>query len=171
MSLAASTKVALSIAKCLYKKEAPLLAAKNSKIKKPGQFMRAMFAEALEMPEELALDLPRVTLIGNVSLHIENHRGIINYSAQEVRLRVSEGYLIARGSGFKLRSISKTDVSLEGEINNLAIVLDADAPPDGPGGWLNSEDLAQLLREELADMPEAASQTAENTSQAGQTED
>ena len=81
--------------------------------------MRAMFAEALEMPEELALDLPRVTLIGNVSLHIENHRGIINYSAQEVRLRVSEGYLIARGSGFKLRSISKTDVSLEGEINNL----------------------------------------------------
>ncbi len=133
--------------------------------------MRAMFAEALEMPEELALDLPRVTLIGNVSLHIENHRGIINYSAQEVRLRVSEGYLIARGSGFKLRSISKTDVSLEGEINNLAIVLDADAPPDGPGGWLNSEDLAQLLREELADMPETASQTAENTSQAGQTED
>ena len=133
--------------------------------------MRAMFAEALEMPEELALDLPRVTLIGNVSLHIENHRGIINYSAQEVRLRVSEGYLIARGSGFKLRSISKTDVSLEGEINNLAIVLDADAPPDGPGGWLNSEDLAQLLREELADMPEAASQTAENISQAGQTED
>lgn len=133
--------------------------------------MRAMFAEALEMPEELALDLPRVTLIGNVSLHIENHRGIINYSAQEVRLRVSEGYLIARGSGFKLRSISKTDVSLEGEINNLAIVLDADAPPDGPGGWLNSEDLAQLLREELADMPEATSQTAENTRQAGQTED
>ncbi len=133
--------------------------------------MRAMFAEALEMPEELALDLPRVTLIGNVSLHIENHRGIINYSAQEVRLRVSEGYLIARGSGFKLRSISKTDVSLEGEINNLAIVLDADAPPDGPGGWLNSEDLAQLLREELADLPETASQTAESTSQAGQTED
>ncbi len=81
------------------------------------------------------------------------------------------GYLIARGSGFKLRSISKTDVSLEGEINNLAIVLDADASPDGSGGWLNSEDLAQLLREELADMPEAASQTAENTSQAGQTED
>ncbi len=133
--------------------------------------MRAMFAEALEMPEELALDLPRVTLIGNISLHIENHRGIINYSAQEVRLRVSEGYLIARGSGFKLRSISKTDVSLEGEINNLAIVLDADAPPDGPGGWLNSEDLAQLLREELADLPETASQTAESTSQAGQTED
>ena len=147
------------------------MAAKNSKIKKPGRFMRAMFAEALEMPEELALDLPRVTLIGNVSLHIENHRGIINYSAQEVRLRVSEGYLIARGSGFKLRSISKTDVSLEGEINNLAIVLDADAPPDGPGGWLNSEDLAQLLREELADLPETASQTAESTSQAGQTED
>lgn len=125
------------------------MAAKNSKIKKPGQFMRAMFAEALEMPEELALDLPRVTLIGNVSLHIENHRGIINYSAQEVRLRVSEGYLIARGSGFKLRSISKMDATLEGEINNLAIVLDADADNTN-NNWLNQEDLAELLQEELS---------------------
>lgn len=151
------------------------MAAKNTKQKKkPGQFMRAMFAEALEMPEELALDLPRVTLIGNVSLHIENHRGIISYSAREVRLRVSEGYLIARGSRFKLRSISKTDVSLEGEINNLAIVLDAEAdtPADSPGGWLNSEDLAQLLREELAENDENnAAQETEANSPAAKTED
>lgn len=151
------------------------MAAKNSKLKKkPGQFMRAMFAEALEMPEELALDLPRVTLIGNVSLHIENHRGIINYSAREVRLRVSEGYPIARGSGFKLRSISKTDVSLEGEINHLAIVLDADAASEGAGGWLNSEDLARLLQEELAEeatTENAANQKAEGVNPTGQTED
>ena len=111
--------------------------------------MQSLFAEALEVPEELALDLPRITLLGNISLEVENHKGIISYSAREVRLRVSDGYLIARGNGFKLRSISKMDATLEGEINNLAIVLDADAD-NVNNNWLNQEDLAELLQEELS---------------------
>jgi hypothetical protein len=60
---------------------------------------------------------------------------------------VSDGYLIARGSGFALRSINKTDIFLEGEISNLAIVLDMQGDDGGQG----SEDLAALLQEELAE--------------------
>lgn len=116
--------------------------------------MQSMFADALEVPEEVALDLPRVTLVGNISLEVENHKGIISYSAQEVRLRVSDGYLIARGNNFKLRSIRKTDVSLEGEINNLSIVLDAEGETEANNGWLNQEDLENLLQEELAEQTE-----------------
>lgn len=119
------------------------------KAKKRLLHMQSLFAEALEVPEELALDLPRITLLGNISLEVENHKGIISYSAREVRLRVSDGYLIARGNGFKLRSISKMDATLEGEINNLAIVLDADAG-NVNNNWLNQEDLAELLQEELS---------------------
>ncbi len=119
------------------------------KAKKRLLYMQSLFAEALEVPEELALDLPRITLLGNISLEVENHKGIISYSAREVRLRVSDGYLIARGNGFKLRSISKMDATLEGEINNLAIVLDADAD-NVNNNWLNQEDLAELLQEELS---------------------
>ena len=65
------------------------------KAKKRLLHMQSLFAEALEVPEELALDLPRITLLGNISLEVENHKGIISYSAREVRLRVSDGYLIA----------------------------------------------------------------------------
>ena len=119
------------------------------KAKKRLLHMQSLFAEALEVPEELALDLARMTLLGNISLEVENHKGIISYSAREVRLRVSDGYLIARGNGFKLRSISKMDATLEGEINNLAIVLDADAD-NVNNNWLNQEDLAELLQEELS---------------------
>ena len=109
--------------------------------------MRRMMADVLEIPEDLALDLPRITLVGNINLNVENHKGIISYTAAEVRLRVSDGYLIARGSNFSLRSISKTDVFLEGEISNLAIVLDS----RGDGGTLSDDDLAKLLAEEFAE--------------------
>lgn len=125
--------------------------AKNSK----KQLMRRMMADVLEFPEDLALDLPRITLVGNINLNVENHKGIISYTANEVRLRVSDGYLIARGSNFSLRSISKTDVFLEGEISNLAIVLDS----QGDGGVLSDDDLAKLLAEELAEAEDANAPT------------
>lgn len=108
--------------------------------------MRAIFADMLEIPEELALDLPRITLVGNINLNVENHRGIISYSTEEVRLRINDGYLIARGSGFALRSVSRTDIFLDGEISSLSIVLDA----EGNGGRVSGEALAELLKEEVA---------------------
>lgn len=124
--------------------------------------MRSLFAEILEIPDDLALDLPRITLVGNLNLNVENHKGIISYSRQEVRLRISDGYLIARGSGFALRSISRTDIFLEGEISSLGIVLDM----NGDGGVLSGEDLEALVREELAaaepaDGAEAVGQVAQ----------
>lgn len=124
-----------------------MLARKTAR--KSSGFMRSMFAtaftSALEMPEELALDLPKITLVGNINLNVENHKGIISYSASEVRLRVSDGYLVARGSDFKLRSINSSDIFLEGEISNLAIILDM----QGDGGVLSPGDLSRLLQEEL----------------------
>lgn len=115
--------------------------------RKKQPLMRRMMADVLEIPEDLALDLPRITLVGNINLNVENHKGIISYTADEVRLRVSDGYLIARGRGFSLRSISKIDVFLEGEINSLQIVLDS----LGDGGVLSDEDLAKLLAEEAVE--------------------
>lgn len=105
--------------------------------KKPP-LMRRMMADVLEIPQDLALDLPRITLVGNINLNVENHKGIISYTKDEVRLRVSDGYLIARGRGFGLRSISRTDVFLEGEINSLQIVLDT-------FGGENSTDIAPKM--------------------------
>ena len=121
--------------------------------------MRSVLADALEIPEELALDLPRITLVGNLNLNVENHKGIISYAADEVRLRVSDGYLVARGHNFALRSISKTDVFLEGEITNLAIVLDM----RGDGGVLSDADLAALLAEELAEEAAESADKAADT--------
>lgn len=103
-----------------------------------------MMAEVLDFPEDLALDLPRITLVGNIHLNIENHKGIISYTPNEVRLKVSEGYLVARGAAFALRSISQSDVFLEGEINSLQIVLDSrDLGEDMP--W---DELVRLLAEQ-----------------------
>lgn len=86
----------------------------------------SLFAEVLEMPEELTMDMPRITLIGNIKLSVENHKGIIEYGRQNTKLKVNNGYLTALGDDFVLKNISPDEVLLQGKIKEIAIVLDED---------------------------------------------
>lgn len=96
---------------------------KQKRSNKPKLF-GSFFAEVFEMPEELAMDLPRITLIGNIKLSVENHKGIMEYSEHEIRLRVNDGFLAAKGNNLALKNISPDEVLLQGEITQMAIVLD-----------------------------------------------
>ena len=91
---------------------------------KSAKIFGNIFAEVFEMPEELAMDLPRITLIGNIKLSVENHKGIMEYSENQIKLKVNDGFLTARGNGLALKNISPDEVLLEGEISRMAIMLD-----------------------------------------------
>lgn len=39
--------------------------------------LRSELADFFELPKDILLDLPRLTLLGNLRLVIENHRGLI----------------------------------------------------------------------------------------------
>ena len=66
-----------------------------SQRRKKGSF-KEIVADLFELPQEVLLDLPRVTLVGNVQLYIENHRGVISYDENQVCLSVKNGELIVR---------------------------------------------------------------------------
>jgi sporulation protein YqfC len=83
-----------------------------------------LFTEVFEMPEELSMDMPRITLIGNIKLSVENHKGIMEYSEHEIRLKVNDGFLVAKGEKLVLKNISSDEVLLQGEITQMSIVLD-----------------------------------------------
>lgn len=105
--------------------------------------MRSLFTDILELPEEISLDLPKIVLLGNQRLSVENHKGIISYGKNEVKLRVNDGYLVALGNNFVLKGINQTDLFLQGEILNLRMILDNNQEDIDL-----CEDLATLLAEE-----------------------
>ena len=74
--------------------------------RKKGGF-KEVVADLFELPHEVLLDLPRLTLVGNVQLYIENHRGVIAYDENQVRLSVKNGEIMVRGSGCRLKTCLK----------------------------------------------------------------
>ncbi len=96
----------------------------SDKDKKKRELLKSTFADLLEIPQEMALNLPKMILVGNLRLSIENHQGIIGYSEEEIRVKVNTGYLLITGKGMTLPAISNEEILINGEINNVSIILD-----------------------------------------------
>lgn len=84
--------------------------------------VRALMTEFLELPKDLVLDLPRITLVGNVQLTLENHRGVILYTDTHIRVAVARGEIVIAGKKLTLRSILPDEIIIDGTINNVSYV-------------------------------------------------
>jgi sporulation protein YqfC len=73
----------------------------------------------LDLPQDVVFDLPRLTMIGDRQLYIENHRGVLHFSSDRLRLALSKGELEVTGDGLVIRTIWTEEVFVEGQIKNI----------------------------------------------------
>lgn len=72
------------------------------------------FAQTLDLPEELILNLPVFFLLGGQKLYMENHRGLIEYSTNKVRIRVQNGHITLEGTGLIIDEIHESFLWISG---------------------------------------------------------
>ncbi|HEX7063937.1 MAG TPA: sporulation protein YqfC [Bacillales bacterium] len=73
----------------------------------------------VELPADVVMDLPRITIIGQLHIYIENHNGVLSFSNDEVRLRLKQGQLVVKGREFVLKTILPEEILLEGKIEQV----------------------------------------------------
>ena len=76
-------------------------------------------AGLLEIPQDIVLDLPRITMLGNKQLLVENHKGIIEYSPVVVRTKLNQGELIVKGQALTLGSLQSEQILIEGTVHEV----------------------------------------------------
>lgn len=79
-------------------------------------------SDSLELPKEIMLDLPKVTLIGNIQLNIENHKGIIEYTSNQIRISSNSGMIKILGKDLYIKTIIKEEIIITGEINTFEYI-------------------------------------------------
>ncbi|WP_282941472.1 sporulation protein YqfC [Paenibacillus sp. RC67] len=79
-------------------------------------------AKLLDLPQDVILDLPRMTLIGNMQLYIENHRGVLHFSNELMKLALNKGSLEVRGKQLVIRAIFSEEVFIEGVIEDVKFI-------------------------------------------------
>ena len=81
--------------------------------------LQANLGSALDIPQDVLQDIPKITLVGNLQVWIENHTGLIEYSAEKVRVNTSLGLLTVSGSDFILVQLLPTEIKLEGKLQQI----------------------------------------------------
>ncbi|MCA1058008.1 sporulation protein YqfC [Rossellomorea aquimaris] len=80
------------------------------------QHMRKWMTQTMDLPEDVMMDLPRVTMIGQIHIYIENHRGLLTFTDREVRLLLKQGQLLIKGEQFVIKMILPEEILLQGKI-------------------------------------------------------
>lgn len=78
-------------------------------------------SEALELPKDVVMDLPKITLIGNIQLNISNHKGIIEYTQETLRINSSIGIVKVSGKEMELKTILSEEIIVKGNIEKIEI--------------------------------------------------
>jgi len=78
---------------------------------------RLTLASLLDLPPDLVSDLPRLTLIGQVQLTVENHAGIRFFSSEVVGIRTATGVVRVRGEDLRICSLQRQEVRVTGTVH------------------------------------------------------
>lgn len=87
-----------------------------------SQQLKQLIVKRMDLPEDVMMDIPRITMIGQIHIYIENHRGLLAFSDKEVRLMLKQGQLLIKGSSFVIKTILPEEILLEGNIDQVLFI-------------------------------------------------
>lgn len=86
--------------------------------------VRSWMAKNMDLPQDVMMDLPRITMIGQIHIYIENHRGLLTFTDKELRLLLKRGQLLIKGKSFVIKTILPEEILLEGKIDQVIYIKD-----------------------------------------------
>lgn len=80
---------------------------------------RARMADAVNMPKDVVLGIPIITLLGQVELHIENYGGLLEYTDVLIRIRTKSGQIKVTGQQMQIDFFTNDEMKVTGHIQSI----------------------------------------------------
>lgn len=78
-------------------------------------------AEVLDLPADALAGLPRVELVGDGELRVENHKGILAYGSDEIHISGGVYLIKVAGQGLELRAMTGLELLITGKISQITL--------------------------------------------------
>ncbi len=79
-------------------------------------------SEIFDLPGEAGLGVPRVTVTGSHRVHIENHRGLLEYGPETIVAGCAGMLVKVRGSGLEISAMSDLELVVTGRISGVELI-------------------------------------------------
>ena len=74
----------------------------------------------LDFPSDVSMDLPKIIVVGNREITIENHRGIIAFESSMVKINSRIGAITICGRNFEILFIGDTSMTISGKFEGVS---------------------------------------------------
>ena len=88
----------------------------------PKASLKEKFSEMLELPKEIVLNIPKLTIVGNGDMIIENYKGLIEYDTVRIRVNTGAGVIRITGARLLIKEITSEDIIICGDIHALEFI-------------------------------------------------
>lgn len=79
------------------------------------------FAKKLDFPREVVMDIPKIdiSIIGDEEISIENHKEILVFKDDLIKINTNTGVLSIRGSGLEILFIGTSTIVIGGKFRSI----------------------------------------------------
>ena len=87
--------------------------------RRPGLLERT--ARWMDLPADAIAGLPRLELVGDGELRLENHKGILVYGSEEIHVSGGAFVLKITGRDLELRAMTGLELLITGKIEQISL--------------------------------------------------
>ena len=87
--------------------------------RRPGFWERT--AEVFDLPADALAGLPKLELVGDRELWVENHRGILSYGDREIHISGGAYVVKVTGEDLELRAMTGMELLITGRISGVQL--------------------------------------------------
>ena len=81
--------------------------------------IRNKMAELSELPKDVVMGMPVLTMMGQMELSLENYRGIIEYTDTIVRIQTKSGQIKVTGKNLQVAYYTNDEMKVNGRIDSI----------------------------------------------------
>jgi sporulation protein YqfC len=76
---------------------------------------RENIAERLDLPRDVVLNIPKIIILGDNEITIENHKGIVLFEDKVIKVNSNVGLISIYGENFEILFIGGSTVTISGK--------------------------------------------------------
>lgn len=91
-------------------------------VKKIRQKLKQLTVTHLDLPKDVVMNLPRMTIVGLYQIYIENYQSVIQFTEEYLHLKLTNKQLKITGEKLVIRQIWTEEILVEGIIKEIKIL-------------------------------------------------
>lgn len=76
-------------------------------------------AEKLDLPRDIILNMPKITVTGGNEIVIENHKGVVLFGENQVKINSGVGLISIHGERFEILFMGGSTITIGGKFKSI----------------------------------------------------